>query len=391
MKRSALIMPLLLFFGGCYEQSYAQERAENTVQIEAIELPEDFSFRVSKEASFPTYLEAYLQGAVDAKFSHSGVVVTVRNGSVLLSNISQDENIRKDIFNYVTALVDESSKSKTPSFSRAADQASLKDAGSSGRWFPQSTILYPTQLANPLQVAFAGGFRARGSIAGSISTPVTFGDQFPLRRWSNVTIGKHTGDMQLEIEGAVFGIFNQAKYSSPLINADYYVGLPLTYAYDRWAHRLRIYHISSHLGDEYMDRKHHEKRVNKSFEAIDVFTSYYLTKQIRLYGGGGVIAHSDSEMKMKPLYAEYGLDVHAGRREWKDMYGTPYLSMHFRNCEDCHYKMDSNYVIGYEWGKINGLGQKFRISLGYHNGFCSDGQFSRRKSDYVQLKFAYGF
>lgn len=380
MKRSTLAA-LLLLFGGSFQHAYAQDLKID----EAIELPEDFAYKTGKGISYNASLQAYLQGSIDAKFSHPGVVVTIRNGTVLLSELPNDEKVKKEIVLYVKETVTKSS------IARTEPSVPSKDIVCTGRWFPESTILFPTQLANPQQVAFAGGIRVKGGITGSVSTPVTFGDQFPLYRWSNVQIGKTLGDMQLEVEGAIFAIFNQSRYSSPLINADYYVALPVSYAYDRWAHRLRIYHISSHLGDEYMQRRHRCERLNKSFEAIDWFTSYYITKQIRLYAGVGVIAHSDSEMKMKPLYGEYGMDVHVGRREWKELYGVPYFAMHFRNAQDCHYDIDSNFVVGYEWGKISGLGQKFRISLGYHSGFCGEGQFSRKKADYIQLKFAYGF
>ncbi|MBS0654385.1 MAG: DUF1207 domain-containing protein [Verrucomicrobia bacterium] len=387
MRRITLTVAVLLF-GGLHQHAYTQEHQQNNEHIEAIELPEDFAFQAGKNDSYNAYLQAYLQGSFDAKFPSSGVVVTIRNGSMLLSNLPHDETLKKEIVAYANTTANASSILHTD---HKEAKVSLQKSGYSGRWFPQSTILYPTQIANPLQVAFSGGLRFNGRSAGSVSTPVTFGDQFPLYRWSNLKIGDFIGDMQLEIEGAIFAIFNQSEYSSPLINADYYVALPLSYAYNRWAHRVRIYHISSHLGDEYMNRRHHAKRLNKSFEAIDLFTSYNLTDQIRLYGGVGVIAHSDSEMKLKPLYAEYGLEARVGRREWKELYGVPYLAMHFRNYQDRDYDIDATFALGYEVGKISGLGQKLRVSLEYHNGFCDEGQFSRKRSDYIQAKVAYGF
>lgn len=261
----------------------------------------------------------------------------------------------------------------------------------SDSWFPESELLFPTQLADPQRVCFAGGIRLRDRVAGQVCTPVTFGADLPVYRWHDCEIGNKKGDVQIGVEGAIFSIFNQTEYSSPLINADYYVAIPLSFASGRWAYRLRLYHISSHLGDEYMNRSCHKKRVNKSFEAIDLSTSYFLTKQIRLYGGVGIVPHSDSEMRLKKLYIQYGLEVHAGRREWKELYGTPYIAMHFENWQDCQYKIDANFAIGYEWGKLNGLGRKFRIALEYHNGTSCDGQFSRTPSDYIQARISWGF
>lgn len=366
----------------------------------AIEMPEDLQMISLKDEPTieatekqNTYLEAYLQGTIDARFPHYGVIVTVRNGNVILANLPKDKTKANKVTSYVVKFIADSTNTEMAALRVVNDQEkqALQTSKHNGMWLPQSTVLYPTQVANPHQVSFSGGIRLRDTVAGQVSTPVSFGDQFPLYRWSNVDIMRQKGDLQLEIEGAVFAIFSQAKPSSPLINADYYVGIPLSFAYGRWAHRMRIYHISSHLGDEYMNNGRHEKRLNKSFEAIDYSFAYNITKQIRVYGVAGVVPHSDSEMPMKPLYAEYGMEVRVGRHEWKQLYGTPYLAMHFENWQDNNWKIDANYALGYEWGKLNGMGKKIRVSLEYHSGYSSDGQFSRRRDDYVQARISYAF
>lgn len=349
------------------------------VDSKTIKMSTDFQLPgIKDDQKFNAYVTAYLQGVLDNQFPKSGVLVRVHDGQVVLKNLPDSDKGTK-IVNFVQNIVSKGSQN-TPE----------KDE-IQGKWFPESRLLFPTFLADPQRVCFAGGIRLRDHVAGQTSTPVTFGDNFPLYQWNNVEVYKKKGDLQLGVEGAVFAIFNQTEYSSPLINADYYVALPVSFATGRWAHRARLYHISSHLGDEYMNRKCHDKRVNKSFEAIDYFASYMLTKDIRLYGGVGVVVHSDSEMHLKKLYAQYGLEVHAGRTEWKDLYGTPYLAMHFENWQDCDYKIDANFAIGYEWGKLNGLGRKFRVSLEYHNGHCDEGQFSRLRSDYIQAMISWGF
>jgi hypothetical protein len=361
---------------------YCTSNAIFASETASVEISKDFIVKFSKDkgASYNSYLSAYLQGIIDAEFPQSGTAVSVGHGQVSLQNLPADQAEQDRIIRSVRKVVSQEKKTTTKS-----------DSQVTGSWFPESAVLYPTQLANPLRVCFSGGLRLHDSVAGQVSTPVTFGDELPLYRWDNFEFTKMKGKLQLDVEGAIFAIFNQTRPSSPLINADYYVGVPLSFASGRWAHRARIYHISSHLGDEYMKRRHHAKRLNKSFEALDLCTSYFITDQIRVYGGVGVIGHSDSEMHLKPLYAMYGLEVHAGRVEWKDTYGTPYIAMHFQNYQDCGYQMDSNFAIGYEWGKLNGLGKKLRVALEYHNGHCGEGQFSRKHSDYIQAVVSWGF
>lgn len=367
-------------------------------KIIAIEVPEDFTVSSvgPKKCGNDLYLTAYLQGCLDSKFPGSGVIVNVRNGDVILSNLPSDKERASHLQAYVQKFVANSLMTDVTGLNVVRehtenDKEALKQSRHRGMWLPQSTILFPAQVANPRQVSFSGGIRLRDTVAGKVSTPVSFGDQFPLYRWSNVEIGSKKGEMQLEVEGCVFAIFDQREYSSPLINADYYVAVPVTYAYENWAYRARLYHISSHLGDEYLKRKCHEKRLNKSFEAIDLEAAWNITDQIRVYGGPGIIVHSDSEMHLKKPYVQYGMEVRPWRYEWKQLYGTPYLAMHFENWADTDWGIDATFALGYEWGKLNGLGKKIRASIEYHSGYADEGQFSRLRDDYVQFRLSYGF
>ncbi|MDB6081880.1 MAG: hypothetical protein JWO53_1152, partial [Chlamydiia bacterium] len=92
-----------------------------------------------------------------------------------------------------------------------------------------------------------------------------------------------------------------------------------------------------------------------------------------------------------PLYAEYGMEVRAFRRNFTQLYGQYFLSMYFRNYQEENFKFDATYAIGYEWGKLQGLGRKIRLFLEYHDGFSLDGQFSKKKTDYVGIRLSYGF
>ncbi len=404
MHRSISYASLLLLITSTLVSGDVQEESQAPLsKLVAIEVPEDFSIAANEQEKekgrytvHDTYLEAYLQGCLDSKFPDSGVIVTVRNGDVLLSNLPKDEDRANRIESYVKKFVANSLNHDVTGLNvvqhhAEKDSEPLKRSKCHGMWLPQSTILFPSEVANPRQVSFSGGIRLHDSVCGQTCTPVSFGDQFPLYRWANYDLWGTNGDLQLEIEGAVFAVFNQTEYSSPLMNADYYVAIPVSYAHDSFAHRLRLYHISSHLGDEYMKRKDHEKRLNKSYEAIDYSIAYDITKQIRVYATGGVIGHSDSEMHLKPLYTMCGMEVRVGRREWKQLYGTPFLAMHFENWQDNDWKVDATFALGYEWGKINGMGKKIRLSCEYHNGFCDAGQFSRIRDDYLQFRISYGF
>ena len=105
-------------------------------------------------------------------------------------------------------------------------------------------------LADPKQPQFfvnINSLKASGSRYTVAS--VGFGETFGMYRF----LGSREGDgLQLSVEGAIFARFNMEASSHDLINADYTIGIPATYRYGDNLVRFRIYHQSSHLGDEFL-------------------------------------------------------------------------------------------------------------------------------------------
>jgi len=359
--------------------------------VAILEIPEDchiLGAALNSNASSDPYLEAYLQGVLDTKYPDSGCLVTVRNGEILLSQLPASRHRAEEMVSFVQHLTKRSVQDTTiVSKKSRTTEKETPQLGWHGVWLPQSTILYPTQVANPRQIMFSVGGRFDDNVGGNFASNVTFGDQFPVYRWANLW----GGDLQLEIEGGVFAVFDLSDRLFPLINADYYGGIPLTFAKGNWAHRLRIYHVSSHLGDEYMQANKKCKRKNKSFEAIDVSTDYQVNKNLRVYGVLGAIVSSDSEMSMKPLYLEYGCEARGFRTDFKQLFGQTFFAVHIRNYQDVGYALDTTCAFGYEWGKVHGIGRKIRLFAEYHHGFSPEGQFSRERTNYFGLRVAYGF
>src|SRR6266702_3192817 len=100
---------------------------------------------------------------------------------------------------------------------------------------------------------------------------------------------------ELAIAAGVFSQFNMQSATNDLINTDYLVGLPFTYRHGSWATRFRLYHQSSHLGDEYLLHTN-AQRVDLTFEAAELLVSKEMANW-RVYGGGEYIfAHSPAEL-----------------------------------------------------------------------------------------------
>jgi hypothetical protein len=98
--------------------------------------------------------------------------------------------------------------------------------------------------------------------------------------------GARPGDgVQLSLTGGVFAQFDLGAPSYDLINADYAIGVPLTLRRGATSARVRVYHQSSHLGDEFLLRAERPDRENLSFEAVELLLSQDVGA-LRLYAGG---------------------------------------------------------------------------------------------------------
>lgn len=157
---------------------------------------------------------------------------------------------------------------------------------------PQGDVFCPL-AADPKAIrSFASFLRARAtqvnpSTARAFDTDVGavgIGDRIGLGRWN----GAHPNDgVQLSLEAGVFAQFDVSASSFDLLNADYVIGLPLTFRRGALSGRARIYHQSSHLGDEFLLRPDdpEQERENLSFEASELILSVDWGA-LRLYGGG---------------------------------------------------------------------------------------------------------
>src|SRR6478609_1974073 len=100
--------------------------------------------------------------------------------------------------------------------------------------------------------------------------------------------GPKPGDgFQISLAGSVFAQFDLDSSSYDLVNADYIIGLPINFRRQAFSMRFRLYHQSSHLGDEFLLRENNPKfvRENISFEAAEMILSLD-GGPFRIYGGG---------------------------------------------------------------------------------------------------------
>lgn len=356
----------------------------------------------SFEDATDPYLEGYIQALLDMHYYEYRVVVTVKNHKVYLSHLPKNALLSNSIIQFVKDLPGVTQVEVSQSISSQETEARkiyVEQPRVDGIWFPQATVLFAPLVADPREPTYSAALRIGDKVIGQIVAAVSLGDDFPIFRWRNVF--RWHGDLQIGISAGVWAVFNYWHVphidpsSCELVNTDYAVGIPLTYAVNKWSFRFRIYHISSHLGDEFLVNHPYyiTHRKNPSMEAIDFFTSYQASRYVRLYFGPGVVVHSDHTFKIKPLYVEYGMELRAfGQRlYYHRLYGTPFFAMHFENWQQRFWHLDATFKLGYELSKLQGVGRKMRIYVDYHHGYSYEGQFFNKRTEYGEFGFSWGF
>lgn len=348
------------------------------------------------------YLEGYIQALIDANYYEYNVVVVVKDHKVTLYNLPKNDLLAKSIISYVQDLPGVTSVEAKEAMTTEETQVRTGYTEAprvSGVWFPQATVLFLPLIAAPREPMYQVNWRVGDRVVGKNAIAISLGDDFPIFRWHDVFCWH--GDLQIGIQTGIWTTFNfshvpnRKDNSCELMNTDYLVGIPLTYAFDKWSFRARIYHISGHLGDEVLCNREKLRldRRNPSFEAIDVITSYQFSSALRLYGGPGVAFHSDRSFPLKRLYAIYGMEVRlfGQKLNYHRLFGTPFFAANMENWQQQHWNLNLTLKVGYEFSKLQGVGRKMRLYIQYYQGYSYEGQFFNHRVRYGELGFSWGF
>ena len=140
---------------------------------------------------------------------------------------------------------------------------------------------------------------------------VGISDAFGLLRVGGSKAGN---GFQVSLQGSVFAQFDLDVSSYDSINADYVIGLPATMRSGAFSARVRLYHQSSHLGDEFLLREDNPKfeRENISFEAAEMLLSLD-GGPFRVYAGGEYLLRRDPK-DLERYVAHGGLEWRPARR-----------------------------------------------------------------------------
>lgn len=194
---------------------------------------------------------------------------------------------------------------------------------------------------------------------------------------------------QVDLEGAVFPRLDPLGESTPLISSDYRFGIPVTYGRGNWQFKVAYYHISSHLGDEYIlyhDPDRGAGRINFVRDGIAFGTGYFFTPAFRLYGE---IGYSPSATGgAEPLEFQFGFDWMQARNT--GLRGGPFVATNANLREEVDF--GGNFVVQFGWmWRRYVRGPIFRLGGQYFYGKSDQFEFFRQTESRIGWGVWYDF
>jgi len=204
-------------------------------------------------------------------------------------------------------------------------------------------------------------------------------DQFPFFRTGAVRAGD---GLQLGLAGAVFAQFDLGTASYDLLNADYLIGLPLTFRAGPFSGRARIYHQSSHLGDEFLLRDNPPKRENLSLESAELLLSLDVSA-VRIYGGGEEFVPRDpADLPQRLAHGGLELRPRANVDFGPLAVGRLVAAVDAKIVSDTVTRTGVSVRAGFEFARPHDVlapSRRWSLLAEYYNGPSPYGQFHRQQ------------
>lgn len=177
---------------------------------------------------------------------------------------------------------------------------------------------------------------------------------------------------QIDVEGAVM-VRLDPQEQMDLESSDYRFGLLWTGQRGNLTYKFGYFHISSHVGDEYMVRFPAFDRINYVKESLVMGTAWQASPEWRLYGelAWGMIATGGAE----PFQLQYGAEY--AKIAANPMRGAPFAAINLQQRQEVDFAAGVNMMTGWQW-KGRDSGRAFRVGLQYFNGPSNQYQFYTR-------------
>lgn len=199
---------------------------------------------------------------------------------------------------------------------------------------------------------------------------VTLGGRASVLRYGTRVNGQPEG-FEIQIEGAGQPRLNLDE-DWDLEAADFRFGVPLIYGNDVVQFKLSYYHISSHLGDEFIERTGipASDRINYARDAVVIGTSFFPLPAWRWYAEAEWAFYADEGAD--PWAYQFGLDY--AQPGPTGIQGTPFFAVNGHLREEVDY--GGTFVAQAGWLWRGNQAHTMRTGVHYQNGKSNQFEFS---------------
>ncbi len=226
------------------------------------------------------------------------------------------------------------------------------------QWAPTG-LIYRSYLAGPKEPRFGTAWLYDSDLRWRWDT--TIGARVGLIRYGT-TDPLHPEGWQLDAEGAVFPRLDINDGKRDLDASDFRVGFVLTYGQGPHAWKFGYYHISAHLGDEFMLANPGVRRLNFTWDGLVLGYSYFCTPQLRLYAEAAWAFATDDGAQ--PWRFQFGVDYAPSEPTGPE--GAPFFAINGFLREEVDFGGTLSVQLGWAWRGTSG--QLLRVGLQYLNG-----------------------
>jgi hypothetical protein len=271
------------------------------------------------------YLAGYVAAVLERQLNVSPRSLKVKDGVVTIDAADVPRADRPRIMTAITAVRGvtrvEIREGAQPSPSApvatvpAATSAPATESPAVG-FLPAGHLFQPL-IADPRWPHFSAAYRYYINTPGPKNvSAVSFGETIALYR-DNLGDKGQWGQWEAGVQAGVFSIFNLGSDSIDLVNTDFFAAAFVGYRYGDFSAIGRLFHQSSHLGDELLLSDSRPNRINLSYEGLDAKLSYDLPFGARVYGGGGYLIGVDPSDLGRGL-AQAGLEWRSPWAFWHE-------------------------------------------------------------------------
>ena len=215
----------------------------------------------------------------------------------------------------------------------------------------------------------------------------------------NITLGAHVGMIahvtprelqlrwQVDIDGAALPRLDGYRN---MVSTDFRAGVPLTYREGPWEAKFGYYHLSSHLGDLYIEDHYVNNtptvfRTNYVREALVLGVGYRPLPAWRLYSEANWAFHTDGGAR--PWEFQFGVEF--SPPEPTDWRGAPFAAVNGSIRQDVDFGGNINVEAGWQWRGVTG--HLVRVGAEYFYGKSEQRQFFNQTENFVGGGIWYDF